>query len=85
MKAVNYSELRQNLKNNLDTVTDNEEMLIVHRPKNRSVVMMSLSEYNSMQETLHLTKSKANRQRLENAVENINKKQQLTKHNLIED
>ena len=85
MKAVNYSELRQNLKNNLDTVTDNEEMLIVHRPKNRSVVMMSLNEYNSLQETLHLTKSKANRQRLEKAVENINKKQHLTEHNLIED
>jgi antitoxin YefM len=47
--------------------------------------MMSLSEYNSMQETLHLTKSKANRQRLEKAVENINKKQHLTEHNLIED
>jgi len=29
MKAVNYSELRQNLKANLDAVTDNEEYLIV--------------------------------------------------------
>ena len=73
MKAVNYSELRANLKTNLDAVTDSQELLLAHRPKNRSIVMMSLNEYNSLQETLHLTKSKANRERLDKAVENINK------------
>jgi antitoxin YefM len=84
MKAVNYSELRANLKTNLDAVTDNQELLLVHRTKNRSIVMMSLNEYNSLQETLHLTKSKANRERLDKAVENINKKQHLVKHDIIE-
>ena len=84
MKAVNYSELRQNLKSNLDAVTDNEEMLVVHRPKGKSIVMMSLAEYNALQETLHLNRSKANRQRLENAVENINAKRNLLSHSIIE-
>ncbi len=84
MKAVNYSELRQNLKANLDAVTDNEEFLIVQRPKGKSIVMMSLAEYNAMQETMHLTKSNANRRRLENAIENINTKTNLIKHNLSE-
>ena len=84
MKAVNYSELRQNLKANLDAVTDNEDLLIVQRPKGKSIVMMSLAEYNSLQETLHLNKSKVNRQRLESAIENINAKTNLAKHNLSE-
>ncbi len=84
MKAVNYSELRQNLKANLDAVTDNEEYLVVHRPKGKSIVMMSLAEYNAMQETMHLNKSKVNRQRLESAIENINTKANLVKHNLSE-
>jgi antitoxin YefM len=84
MKAANYSELRQNLKANLDAVTDNEELLIVQRPKGKSVVMMSLAEYNALQETMHLNKSKTNRQRLENAIENINAKTNLIKHNLSE-
>ncbi|WP_372933812.1 type II toxin-antitoxin system Phd/YefM family antitoxin [Mariniphaga sediminis] len=84
MKAVNYSELRQNLKANLDSVTDNEEFLVVHRPKGKSIVVMSLAEYNALQETIHLNKSKANRQRLENAIENINSKTNLVKHNLSE-
>ncbi len=84
MKAVNYSELRQNLKENLDAVTDNEEFLVVHRPNGKSIVMMSLAEYNAMQETLHLNKSKVNRQRLESAIENINAKTNLVKRNLSE-
>lgn len=84
MKAVNYSELRQNLKENLDAVSENEEFLIVQRPKGKSVVMMSLAEYNAMQETMHLNKSKANRERLENAIDNINAKTNLVKHNLAE-
>jgi antitoxin YefM len=83
MKAVNYSELRQKLKSNLDAVTDNEELLVVHRPKGRSIVMMPLSEYNSWLETFHLTRSEANRKRLAKAVKNINSMSGLEKHNLV--
>lgn len=85
MKAVNYSELRQNLKANLDVVADDSEMLIVHRPKGKSVVVMSLDEYNSMKETSHLLSSKTNRLRLESAVENINSKSNLVKKDLLND
>jgi len=84
MKAVNYSELRQNLKTNLDAVTDNNDLLIVHRSKGRSIVVMSLEEYSSIEETLHLLKSKANRERLETAIDNINSKSNLVKHQIVE-
>lgn len=84
MKAVNYSELRQNLKANLDAVSDYEELLIVQRPKGKSIIMMSLSEYNAMQETMYLNKSKANRERIENAIDNINTKTNLIKQYLAE-
>jgi antitoxin YefM len=83
MKAVNYSELRQKLKSNLDAVTDNDELLVVHRPKGRSIIMMPLAEYNSLLETLHLTRSEANRKRLAKAVKDINSKTGLEKHNLV--
>ncbi len=85
MKAVNYSELRQNLKANLDAVTDNSELLVVHRSKGKSIVMMTLDEYNSLLETEHLTRSKNNRDRLDKAVENIRTKSNLLKKNLIEE
>ncbi len=83
MRAVNYSELRQKLKSNLDAVTDNDELLVVHRPKGRSIIMMSLGEYNSLFETIHLTRSEANRKRLAKAVKDINSKTGLEKHNLV--
>lgn len=82
MRAVNYSELRQNLKANLDAVSNDDDFLVVHRTKGQSIVMMSLSEFNSLQETLHLAKSKTNRARLENSIENINARRNLVKKSL---
>lgn len=84
MRAVNYSELRQNLKSSLDAVSNDDELLVVHRPKGKSIVMMPLDEFNSLQETYHLNKSKANRQRLEESIDNINEKRNLLKHAIIE-
>ena len=84
MRAVNYSELRQNLKTSLDAVSNDDELLVVHRPKGKSIVMMPLDEYNALQETYHLNRSKANRQRLEASIENINEKHNLLKRSIIE-
>jgi antitoxin YefM len=85
MKAVNYSELRQNLKTSLDSVANDDELLIVHRPKGKSIVMMPLAEYNSLLETFHLNRSKANRLRLEESIENINEKRNLLKYSIVEE
>lgn len=85
MKTVNYSELRQNLKANLDDVSDNNNLLIVHRPKGKTIVMMTIEEYSALQETFHLSKSKVNRERLEQAIDNINSKTDLLNKSLIEE
>ncbi len=73
MKTVNYSELRQNLKSNLDMVSEESDILIVHRSKGKSVVMMSLDDFNSIQETQYLLGTKNNRERLLNAVDDVEK------------
>ena len=64
MKTVNYSELRNKLKANLDMVCEDQETLIVHRPGGKSVVMMSLDEYNSQKETEYLLSSPKNAEHL---------------------
>jgi antitoxin YefM len=51
MRTANYSELRSNLKSYLDTVVTDSEPLIVHRPGNNSVVVISLDEFNAIKET----------------------------------
>lgn len=73
MKTVNYSELRQNLKSNLDLVSEDSDILIVHRSKGKSVVMMSLDDFNSLQETQYLLSTKNNRKRLLDAVDDVEK------------
>ncbi len=83
MKTVNYSELRSQLKSNLDMVCENHETLIVHRPGGKSVVMMSLDEYNSQKETDYLLSTENNRTRLLNSVKNI-EAGNVQEHDLIE-
>lgn len=83
MKVVNYSEFRNNLAENLNVVNDDGDIVVVSRSKGKNVVVMSLEEYNSIQETLHLNSSKVNRKRLEEAIDEM-KKGKFKKHKLIE-
>ena len=48
MLAVNYSTLRNNLKDYCDTVTDEYETVIVTRKDEKNVVLISLEEYNAL-------------------------------------
>ena len=64
MLAANYSDFRSDLKKFLDNVELNNETLIIKRGKGNGTVMISLDEYNSLMETVHLLSSKANADRL---------------------
>ncbi len=68
MVVVNYSDFRKNLKENLDNACDNNEVVIVSRAHNKNIVVISLDEYNSWQETKYLLSSPKNRERLEAAI-----------------
>lgn len=64
MIALNYTELRKSLKKNLDLTCDSHETVVIHRPGGKSVVMISLEDYNRMNETDYLLSTKANADRL---------------------
>ena len=63
MIAANYSEFRTGLKSYLDSVEDDNETLIIKRKSGKGTVLISLDEYNSIMETLHLLSSKKNADR----------------------
>lgn len=46
MQAVNYSHARNNLKSIIDNVCDNNEEVIITTKNDKSVVMVSMNEYN---------------------------------------
>ena len=52
MLAVNYSTIRNNLKDYCDKATNDGETVIVTRKNEKNVVLMSLEQYNEMQKAL---------------------------------
>ena len=60
MLTVNYTELRGNMKECMDKVSDDYETLIITRKKNRNIVMISEETYNNMLENMHLLGNEAN-------------------------
>lgn len=71
MIAANYTEFRTGLKNFLDNVEFNNETLIIKRGSGKGTVLISLDEYNSIMETLHLLSSKENAKRLFESIEQM--------------
>lgn len=60
MLAVNYTNLRDNMKAYMDKVTDDYETMIVTRKDNKNVVMLSEEAYNNLMENVYIMGNKAN-------------------------
>ena len=84
MIAANYTEFRTRLKKFLDNVEENNETLIIKRGTGKGTVMISLDEYNSIMETVHLLSSKSNADRLYDSIKQM-KNGKVVRKGLIED
>ena len=61
MKTLSSTEIRANLASVMDQVNDDHEPVIVTRAKGKPVVMVSLEDWASMDETTYLLASPANK------------------------
>ena len=68
MDVLSYSDTRARLKEVMDRVVEDRAPVVVTRKRGESVVMVSLADWNAMEETLHLVSSPANAQRLAAAI-----------------
>ncbi len=64
MNAVTYSQARQDLAKTMDKVCDDHSPIIITRKSQRSVVMISLEDYQALEETAYLLRSPKNARRL---------------------
>ena len=71
MDALNYSYTRQNLTAVMDKVGEDHAPVLITRQKGEPVVMMSLDDYNALEETAYLLRSPKNAKRLMNSVESL--------------
>jgi len=60
MRIVTYSEARSSLKSVLDQVNDDADVTIISRRDGADAVVMSLDQYQSIMETMHLLSTPAN-------------------------
>jgi antitoxin YefM len=84
MLAANFTEFRTGLKEYLDNVEYNNETLIIKRKSGKGTVLISLEEYNSIMETLHLLSSKRNAKRLYESIDQMRTGKKVQKQ-LIEE
>lgn len=64
MKAITYTAARQNLAKTMDKVCEDHIPLIITRKTSNSVIIMSLEDYESLEETAYLLRSPKNARRL---------------------
>ena len=62
MQIYSLSEAKNNIRAMFDSVYLDKEEVVIHRKGRESVVVISLDEYNSLNETKYLLKSNANRE-----------------------
>ena len=64
MDAMTYSKARANLARTMERVCDDHEPVIITKKEDTAVVMISLEDYRSMEETAYLLRSPKNARRL---------------------
>ena len=68
MNAISYTAARENLASTMDRVCEDHTPVIITRNRDQSVVMLSLEDFESLEETAYLMRSPANAQRLLEAI-----------------
>ena len=71
MKAISYTAARENLAATINEVCEDRSPVIITRRRDQAVVMMSLEDYESLEETSYLLRVPANAQRLQASIQSL--------------
>ena len=72
MDAITYSSARANLASTMDRVCNDHEALIITRNGEQAVVMLSLEDFQALEETAYLLRNPTNARRLLSATARLN-------------
>ena len=72
MNVRSFSDTRANLREVMESVVRDRRPVVVTRQKAEAVVMVSLADWNAMEETVHLLSSPRNAERLRDAIAELN-------------
>jgi antitoxin YefM len=71
MKAITYTQAREELSNTIDEVCEDHDPVIITKRRDRSVVMIALDDYESLMETSYLLRSPRNARRLLESIKEL--------------
>ncbi|AOU97779.1 prevent-host-death protein [Acidihalobacter yilgarnensis] len=71
MDAITYSYTRQHLAKVMNQVDDDRTPVLITRQNGKPVVMMSLQDFNALEETAYLMRSPRNAKRLLASIEQL--------------
>ncbi len=72
MTAITYTAARANLAKTMDRVIDDHDPIIITRNSDQSVVLLSLEDYQALEETAFLLRTPANATRLLASIAQLN-------------
>ncbi len=84
MNIVTFSELRSNFKEMMNISADHHEPIVIRRQFGDHMIMMSLSDYESLKETAYLLGTKANADHLRKSLSSL-RAGKLLKKKLLEE
>jgi antitoxin YefM len=79
MKAITYTAARESLASTMDRVCLDHDPVIITRNRDQAVVMISLEDYESLEETAYLLRSPANARRLLDSISDLKESGGITK------
>ena len=68
MTAISYTAARENLASTMNKVCEDHAPIIITRNRDQAVVMMSLEDFEALEETAYLLKSPKNAKRIMSAI-----------------
>ena len=71
MTAISYTAARENLAATMDKVCEDHAPIVITRNREQAVVMMSLADFEALEETAYLLKSPKNAKRLTSAIDQL--------------
>ncbi|MFC0181015.1 YoeB-YefM toxin-antitoxin system antitoxin YefM [Thorsellia kenyensis] len=71
MITISYSEARQHLSATMIRAVEDKAPILITRQRGSSCVLMSLEEYNALQETSYLMSNPANAKKLMKSIEEL--------------
>jgi antitoxin YefM len=79
MNAITYTAARENLASTMNKVCNDHSPVIITRNRDQSVVMLSLEDFEALEETAYLLRSPANAKRLLESIHSLENGQGITR------